>query len=155
MAITLAFSGNFVASLAMANCLSGSAAGETSWITLVRGWALAGLKMYEESLTELSKCIQQSNVELATTWAVELKRAIELQRYLDPAVNKEGPLDWILEAYRKAVATTDPLSYAHTAILYPMPENISASFIRPSRVKKRLSFQISWVSLLPIARTTD
>ena len=86
--------------------------------------------MYEEALVELSKCIQHSNVESATAKAVELKRAIEVERSLDAPVNKTPRLDWILETYRKAVAATDPHSYDHRDISYPVPEFINISFIR-------------------------
>jgi tetratricopeptide (TPR) repeat protein len=118
-----ALTGNFAQSLALTNVMA-----HCSWTQWVRGQAFAGLRMYDDAVEELTKCIKQSSCAYVTMQAVELKNAIEIraanEKKGSPWMDEIKTLEWIREAHRIA-AIKQPYDYlTESDLRFPIPDSL-------------------------------
>ncbi len=122
-----AMTGHFQLSLDQVDAYRAVSANHRLWKSFVRAMALAGLRKYGESLNELSTCLKApANRELLSE-ALELKSAVESRLSMTGDISE--PLDWILEAHQKAVASRPKILFRSDQY-FPVPDTIKIPAVK-------------------------
>ncbi len=116
VALASALQGDFVTAVALINQYQPQTKESKQWKLLVKGMALAGLNMYDQSLIELNSCIVLSSIIYVTAQAVALKRAIESRRLEPQSQWHQTQHEWILETHRQGAAASHPFIVPSTLV---------------------------------------